>query len=245
VTGNPVEGAHVYITGTGGLASTVATDKDGRYALLLEPGTYYLIFAYGASRTSGRVTVADGTQALLNGKVEAALGETIFIQEKIAPPVLPKAKNFKRNATPPYSDEAILSDAWTKAHMLLDVDTNGDVQRVKWLKRPGFKLEKIALKEAFNMKFTPARDALGKPVRVWITWSIEWPSAWWLSAFNLPRSTMPPIVGFPPRRMDHYVPCKGSGPLNLGSVHPVYKDCSKPDLSKAATEAWVDPNALR
>ena len=50
---------------------------------------------------------------------------------------------------------------------------------------------------------------------------------------------MPKIVGFPPHRMDDYVPCAGSGPLNLGSVHPVYKDCSQPDLSRADKEPWL------
>ena len=48
------------------------------------------------------------------------------------------------------------------------------------------------------------------------------------------------IVGFPPRRLDHYVPCRGSGPWAMGSVHPTYKDCSKPDLRKASTEKWVE-----
>jgi hypothetical protein len=246
ISGVPVEGVLVYVTGTGKLDRTLKTDRAGRYSADVAPGTYYLVFVYGDSRSSGRITVGAGMPAFLDGKVDAAAGEVIIIKEKVAPPVLPKAKNFKPNATPPYSDEAVLSDAWTKAHLLLDVDTRGEVVRAKWLKRPGFKLEQIALKEVFKLKFDPGRDRHGKPVRTWILWTIEWPSAWWLSTFNLPRSTMPPIVGFPPRRMDHYVPCRGSGPLNLGSLHPVYKDCSKPDLKKAATEAWVDAShALR
>jgi hypothetical protein len=76
-------------------------------------------------------------------------------------------------------------------------------------------------------------------MRSWLVWGIEWPSAWWLSMFVGTRSAMPKIVGFPPRRQDHYVPCAGSGPLNLGSLHPTYKDCSQPDLSKAGTEPWI------
>jgi hypothetical protein len=232
-------GAVVLVWGPTGVVKTITTDAAGRYSAQLEANTYNVIFAHGPSRSSTRITLS--AAATLDGKVDATLGnEVIEIRDPVLPPVLPKAKNFKPKATPPYSDEAILSDAWTKAHLLLDVDEQGVVRRYKFLKRPGYELEKIAGKEVSKLEFEPARDEHGKPVRVWIVWSIEWPSAWWLSKFNLPRSTMPPIVGFPPRRMDHYVPCRGSGPMNLGSLHPTYKDCSKPDLSKAKTEKWID-----
>jgi hypothetical protein len=167
-------------------------------------------------------------------------GEVIEIHD---PPVKPKPLNFKPSKAPPYSDKAILTDAWTKAWMLLDVSTSGVVTRVKFLKRPGYDLEKIALSEAFKLRFDPARDNHGQPVRTYVIWPIEWPSAWWLSDFVGTRSAMPPIVGFPPRRLDANVPCKGSGPLSLDSIHPAYKDCSRPDLSKAAVEPWVDPPA--
>jgi len=101
-------------------------------------------------------------------------GEVIEIHD---PPVKPKALNFNPRKTPPYSDAAVLSDAWTKAWMLLDVSERGDVTRVKFLKRPGFDLEKIAIKEAFKLKFSPARDGRGNPLRVYVVWPIEWPSA--------------------------------------------------------------------
>jgi len=59
------------------------------------------------------------------------------------------------------------------------------------------------------------------------------------------RSGMPPIIGYDwngkPIRKDWYVPCAGSGPMNLGSLHPAYKDCSKPDLRQAAREPWLEP----
>jgi hypothetical protein len=98
---------------------------------------------------------------------------------------------------------------------------------------------RIAQAEVWKLRFDPARDAQGKPIKSWHLWSIEWPSAWWLEKFVGTRTGMPPIVGFPPRRKDEYVPCKGSGPMNLGSLHPTYRDCSQPDLSKAKTEVWV------
>jgi hypothetical protein len=237
-SGIPVEGALVMISGPGGLVATLNTDGDGRYATALVPGTYNVIFVHGKSRTSGRVVVEG--DATLDGALDAVMGEVIVIRDRITPPVPPKAKNYKPKAAPPYSDKAVLSDAWTKAHMLLDIDEQGRVLRYKFLQRPGYDLEKIAAREVTKLEFEPAKDASGKPMRAWVVWTIEWPSAWWLEKLVGTRSAMPPIVGFPPRRLDSYVPCKGSGPWAMGSVHPTYKDCSKPDLRKASTEKWVD-----
>lgn len=239
-----VEGALVYISGAQGLAKVLTTDSAGGYRVALEPGTYHLIFAYGNSRTSAKVTLAD-KPITLDGKLDSLEGEVIVIKGKIKPPVMPKPKNYKPQKAPPYSDRAVLSDAWTKAHMLLDVTEAGEVVRFKWLKRPGYDLEKIAVQEVFKLKFDPARDGTGKPMRAWVVWEIEWPSAWWLEKFVGTRSGMPPIIGFPARRKDWYVPCRGSGPMNLGSLHPTYKDCSRPDLSKVNSEVWRDASAGR
>jgi hypothetical protein len=172
-------------------------------------------------------------------KVRWQSGEVIVLEGKAPPSTPPRPTNFVHQKAPPYSDEAILSDAWTKAWLLLDIDERGVVTRFKFLKRPGYELEEIARAEAFRLRFTPARDGNGKAMRSQLLWEIEWPSAFWLSTFVGTRSAMPKVVGFPPRRQDYAVPCRGSGPLNLGSVRPTYKDCSKPDLSRAAVEAWV------
>src|SRR5262249_28322597 len=176
--------------------------------------------------------------AHLDAKVDVGSGEVIVIEDRTAPA---KAKNFKPLKAPPYSDEAVLTDAWTRAWLLLDVDERGHVVRLKVLKHPGYDLEAIAGAGAFKRELGRAGDAAGKPIRTWVVWDIEWPSAWWLSTFVGTRASMPPIVGFPPRRLDAHVPCAGSGPLNLGSIHPVYKDCSKPDMSRAAKERWIEP----
>jgi hypothetical protein len=237
----PVEGALVMIAGPTGLVATLHTDSLGEYSAQLPAGNYNVIFVHGGSRSSGHVTV-DGT-ATLDGKLDAMMGEVIVIRDKIAPPVAPKPKNYKPRAAPPYSDKAVLEDAWTKAHMLLDIDEHGNVLRYKFLKRPGYDLEKIAVSEIKKLTFEAARDRDGKPMRAWVVWTIEWPSAWWLEQLVGTRSGMPPIVGFPPHRLDSYVPCKGSGPWAMGSVHPTYKDCSRPDLRNAVAEKWVDLSA--
>jgi hypothetical protein len=205
--GGPVEGVLVMIAGEQGLVRTVTTDASGRYGALVWPGTYRLVFAYGGSRTSGRVDVAAGRAASLDGRVDSIAGEVIVVEDRIKPPVPPRPTNFSPLRAPPYSDRAVLSDAWTKAWMLLDLDEQGKIQRYKFLKRPGYDLEQIAVAEIRRLRFEPARDGLGRPMRSWLVWGIEWPSAWWLSMFVGTRSAMPKIVGFPPRRQDDYVPC--------------------------------------
>lgn len=168
-------------------------------------------------------------------------GEVIVIEGHVPPATPPKPTNYIKSKAPPYSDAAILSDAWTKAWMLLEIDERGTVTRVKFLNKPGYDLEPIAVSEAFKLHFAPALDGAKKPMRSTLVWQIEWPSAYWLVTFVGVRSTMPPVVGFPPHRIDAYVPCRGSGPLNLGSVRPAYKDCSQPDMKKVETAPWIDP----
>jgi len=175
-------------------------------------------------------------------------GEVIVIDEKPPrPAVEAKAINYSPRKTPPYSDEAILSDAWTRAWLLLDIDARGNVTRFKFLKRPGYQLDDIAARQVFGLRFEPARDRAGRPQRTWIVWGIEWPSYFWLIDRIGVASGMPPIVGFPPRSLAAHVPCKGSGPMNVGSIHPAYRDCSLPDLSRRtfAGLPWLYPRVAR
>jgi hypothetical protein len=238
--GTPVESALVLVAGASGVEHQLTTDTAGRYQVNVKPGTYILIFVYGTARSSGRVVVEPGRMAMLDGKVDATEGEVIVIRDRIRPPVPPRPTNYKPQKAPPYSDRAVLEDAWTKAWLLLDISTTGEVTRIKWLKRPGYDLENIAIAEVKKLKFDPARDSSGKPVRTWLLWSIEWPSAWWLDKFVGTRSGMPPIV-HGNHRKDDYIPCKGSGPWHMGSLHKTYKDCSQPDLKVAAREPWFVP----
>jgi hypothetical protein len=236
-SGAAVEGAIVIVNGPRG-SKTLTTDEDGHYAIVVAAGHYQLVFAYGKTRTAAAIDVTD-KDATLDAKIDVGPGEVIVIQERLKPPVEPKAKNFKPRRAPPYSSRAILTDAWTKAHMLLEVDARGNVRRFKWLQRPGHDLEAIARSEVMALVFDPARDAKGTAIDSYVVWSIEWPSAWWLEKMVGTRQGIPAMHGFPPRPKWHYVPCKGSGPLNLGSIHPTYRDCSEPDLAKAKTERWV------
>jgi hypothetical protein len=238
--GTPVESATVLVAGPTGVEHTLTTDAAGRFRTAVKPGSYILVFVYGSARSSTRIVVGD-SPATVDGKVDSTEGETIVIKDRIRPPVPPKATNHKPMKAPPYSDKALLQDAWTKAWLLLDIDQTGKLLRMKWLKKPGYDLEQIAISEIKKLKFEPARDSSGRAIRAFIVWGIEWPSAWWLDKFVGTRSGMPPLVGFPPRRKDDYVPCKGSGPWHMGSLHKTYKDCSVPNLKDAAKADWFLP----
>jgi hypothetical protein len=157
----------------------------------------------------------------------------IRIHEQLPPKQMPKPLNFPRWKAPPYSDRAVLSDAWTRAWMLLEISATGEVTRFKWLKRPGYDLEKLATTEVFKIKFSPAIDATGKATRLFVIWKFEWPSVEWQTVvMNNTRSRMPSESEMAS------VPCRG-GAWNFGSAYIGGRDCSKPDLAKARTEQWV------
>jgi len=131
---------------------------------------------------------------------------------------------------PEYSEEAILSDAWELAWVLLDIDETGKVTRVKLLKVPGHDLEKLAVKTAMKLEFEPAIGNDGRPARSWLAMPIEWPSYWWLVQFTGLATGIPDTS---------HVPCAGSGPMHLDSLHPTYKDCGRPDWKRASTARWL------
>ena len=112
---------------------------------------------------------------------------------------------------------------------VLDIDATGKVTRVKMLKAPGYDLEKIAVKTAMKLQFEPAIAQDGKPTRSYIVWPSEWPSYWWLVQFTGLATGIPDTS---------HVPCRGSGPLHVGSIHPAYKDCAPPKWERANSEPW-------
>lgn len=140
---------------------------------------------------------------------------------------------------PPYTDAAALSDTWNKAWLMLDVDATGVVRRVKFLKHAGYGLDPIAVDWAFRQTFDPARDKNGAPAASLVVYPVEWPSHDWLVARTGTTTRMlTPIWGWYGTLA--LPPCKGSGPLQLESVDPVYRDCSVPNLAHAdASERWI------
>jgi hypothetical protein len=158
-------------------------------------------------------------------------GETIHVEGKAPPGTPPKPAKRYHAIAPRYSDYAIEHDVWARAWLLLDIDARGVVTRVKLVRRPGADLDQIAIETAMKMKFEPARDVLGAPKVSQLLWTIEWPSWGWLIVHEGLATKIPASV--------NSVPCANSGrPLDLDSVHPVYRDCSLPDVSKLDAIPW-------
>jgi hypothetical protein len=264
VLGKPIEDARIYVMPPSGEREETKTDRDGRYKIALpEGGALSVVIAVDKIHTYRQVLVKAGTSTALDVEVETDIsgGEVIKIVDRKlpAPAVAPKpTKDI--NLSLPYSDEAMERDAWGKAWLLLDVDETGKVTRIKILKRPGFGLDQIAIDEAFKLKFDPARDAAGKPIRTLLVWSMEWPSYGWLVSEQGTTSRRPPdadamlyharspnpgllrgpLTLYEPHALNR-VPCAGSGPLNLDSRNRAYRDCSKPDLEIADALPWITP----
>ena len=231
--GAPLPGATVVIDGIGSQQSAI-TDANGRYQVTVDgAGQFSAVFLFGKSRAEHTGTVAADATTQVDGVLEQS-GEVIQIHERPRPAVMPKPTRDPR-ILPRYSDAAVEHDTWARAWMLLDVDEQGTVTRAKFLKRPGSDLDAIAMETTLKTTFTPARDKWNAPTRAYVVWPIEWPSFWWLVTFTGVTTRRPA----PDSLQLAHVPCRGSGPMNLGSAHPAYRDCSLPDLSKSdAAEPW-------
>jgi hypothetical protein len=246
VLGRPVAGANVHVVSRTGVEQLAKTDQDGRYSVAVRGGAYSVVFALRGTTAQRSATIEPGAAAVVDGELELGEGEVIQVRDLRPPPVLPKPRYDVRRA-PKYSDEAILSDAWTKAWLLLDVSAAGEVTRLKVLKRPGFNLEPIALEAAFALSFEPARELDGRPVSTLIIYSIEWPSHGWMQKFmgtslRLPEVEINPFAPELPALAK--VPCAGSGPWQFANnhlaAHLTYRDCSRPDLSRASSLPWIE-----
>lgn len=251
--GKPVANVRVHVL-TPGDHQIVTTDDKGEYRVEVD-GNKQIAVVVGAGNfhTFRGGTLKDGTTQRLDFELEIAEGEIIRIIDDKPPAVKAKLPKSAPHVTPPYSDEAIVRDAWAKAWLLLDIDATGKVTRVKLVKRPGFGLDEIAVHEAMKLEFEPALDGDGKPMRSTLYWAMEWPSHDWLMAHQGTAKRMPtesyaidPFNGFgalAPLFEDKslaHVPCLGSGPLNLDDLHPTYRDCSRPNTEKAHYLPWLD-----
>jgi len=247
VSGEPVSGVLVHAVGAGNQVKETTTDAAGGYHLSLPPGPYKIVFAFARAQQLSSIDLTEAKT--LDAKIDSASGETIVIHDPVKPKRLPKAKNYAPSKAPPYSDKAVTADAWTRAWMLLDIDENGTVVRFKWLKRPGYDLEKIAEGEVWKIKFDPALGPDGKPMRVQALWKFEWPSVGWIQLMTESTRSYSPsgvtaIQGdkasdFRAHSPFAYVPCAGESSANLDSYYPTTRDCSQPDLAQADREPWI------
>jgi hypothetical protein len=233
VSGLPVAGATVFISTVGGLEQSVDTDDQGDYRAELHhtTGLYDLIFVFGANRSSRHFDLTAHTDIHLDAILDDS-GEVIDIHDHLNRQKAPVPVQDTR-LVPEYSDRAATGNYWAKAWLLLEVDSDGTVIRIKFLKRPGYDLDRIAVETAFGLTFTPALDRRGRAVRSQVVYPIEWPSYWFLVQREgvVTRMPSPEVIA--------HVKCIGSNPLNLDRVEQVQRDCSRPDLTKADSEAWI------
>lgn len=238
----PVGGATVTIKSADGTEARAVTDPTGHYVIrIATTGAHAATFTLGKIAIGGQVDIPADGKVTLDSRLPLG-GEIIEVQgEEPLRYAKPKTDPLR---IPPYSDQAVLGNYWSKAWLLLDVDERGVVARVKFLQRPGHELDDIAVKYAFGMTFDPARDKHGVPVRSYIVWPLEWPSIGWLQLRQQPPTRLP---SFPEVvQTDHaiifdmYPPCAEGQSLNLSLAESVQRPCSVPDLSRMdASEPWL------
>jgi hypothetical protein len=161
----------------------------------------------------------------ITGTTTTGTDDTIEMRE-IAAPAVAAVPRRNRAWIPPYSEDAIDADTWTRAWLMLDITDTGSVAHVKLLTSAGHGLDAIAVREAFALRFQPARDRANRPVRSLALWTFEWPPYWWLSLDDRTTSHLPgEVLKTSCRRPDQ--------------TTRYLRDCRQPDLALAAKQPWL------
>ncbi|MEO8705009.1 MAG: carboxypeptidase-like regulatory domain-containing protein [Kofleriaceae bacterium] len=214
--GKPLRGLTVHLVPKTGSERTVTTDADGKYRAQLSGGEFTYVYVEGKVKIGGQAAVA-----VKEGDLEA-----IEIRETLPPAVQPKALT-PASYVPEYSETAEDKNSWTRAWLMLDISATGKVMRVKLLNKPGLDLDTTAIRESFKLKFEPARDRSKRAIPAMVLWTFEWPAYWWMldhKKHEVARLASDIAL----------VPCRGTQPSRA------HRDCSKPDIAKAVSEAWID-----
>jgi hypothetical protein len=213
--GHGVSGAKVHVTSAGGKDQVITARVDGTFGPV--------------QVKSQSVVHVDGDLRLVAGTaVSRKIGgtEAIEVDEAMAPAVAARALTSP-DVVGEYTDEAFDADAWTRANVLLEVGVSGRVTRLKLLDAAGYGLDRIAIRDAFKLRFEPALDATKRPVRSNVVWTFEWPSFSWMKLHHARRHL--------PRAVSS-VPCAGTDSSRDG----IYRDCRAPDLANALAAPWID-----
>jgi hypothetical protein len=218
--GHPIAGAMVHVVSTGDVEHVIATDRAGQYRVKVAPGAQCLVFVYGDLTIS--------SSAVSSHVVRDE--ETIEMHD--APAVAPPRPRH-RPRLPPYSEAATDHDEWLRAWLLLDVDESGVVKRVKLLDHPGYELDAIAVRAAFDLDLEPARDRANRPTHSHLLWAFDWPAYSWMVANAGGLMTkIPDSV--------KYLSCQGSGDRRTDE-----KSCAPPTLANALSAPWIARPARR
>ncbi len=211
--GAPVANADVHLITQHG-ERTVATDTQGHFkAEIAEPT---MVVVYGGARISGSSATTqriEGTEAIAVHDAE--------------PPATPAKPLSDPTLIPEYTDAILDKNAWARAWLLLEVSDTGFVSRVKLLDAPGYDLDAIAVRDAFKLKFEPARDRVGKAMVSHVVWKFEWPPSSW----NLGSPRIPPRAS--------KLPCRRKASDTWYELNTPYRDCSPPNMAAAFTAPWI------
>lgn len=214
--GAPLSGVAVYANTAAG-ERTTTTDSAGRYQLDL-------------GESEGPKFVYVRTRAHINGHTLRTAYEEgeeyVDILEADKPSIMPKPTTAT-NLVLDYSSQAKDANAWVRAWLVLDVTASGFVRRLKLINRPGYGLDELAVREAFKLRFAPARSRSGKAVPAMVLWTYEWPSYWWMIDQKLDPRLVPEKAA--------KLPCKGNS-----SNERTQRDCSQADLAAAQLLPWID-----
>jgi TonB family protein len=220
--GDGIADVEVFITMPDGSELKTKTDDKGKYKIDLgQVQGQKFVFVRQVARINGQVLAT----TLYEGE------EVVEIEESEKPKVMPRPTTAT-NLILPYTGAAKDENAWARTWLMLDINAQGQVTRMKVLKPAGFGLDEAAVKAAAKLRFQPARGLSGKPVPALVLWDYEWPAYWWLISQKFSLEAVP--------READMVPCEGTSAPNS----KYFRDCSTADLSKVATAPWIDAIAI-
>ncbi len=215
--GKPLAKTEVHVVAASGTERVFVTDRNGAFRAELSGGGTTSVFVRGGGHVSAQLAVP----------TPSGDGEEIIEIHEVLPPATPPKSLADPLRVPEYTDEAMDKDVWTRAWLMLDVSETGVVTRVALLDAAGFGLDAIAVREAFKLKFEPARDRSKRAVNALTLFTYEWPAYWWMLDHRLLITRIPyEATG---------LPCR-SAPKNR--KHD--RDCRKPSVEKAASARWIE-----
>lgn len=204
----------VHVVSDAGPGQLATTDAHGHYKIVLRGGHAH-VFITEPGKVAGTTTTSVSSG-----------GDDVIEMHEAEPPAVAARPRKPADRILDYSDAAMDADTWTRAWLMLHVDARGIVTHVKLLRAAGYDLDAIAVREAFALRFDPARDRAQRPVRSLVLWTFEWPAYWWLRQTKQPLTRLPASVGG--------VRCRRADRPRTWD-----RDCRDPDLAGADQHPWL------
>lgn len=213
--GAPLKDLEVHVSTAEG-TQVVRTDHEGRFRIDLKdiPGTK-TVFVYGILR----LTLEKLTETTFEGL------EAVDIQESSLPKVMPRPL-VDRVRLPAITEAARRANVWIRAWLVLEIGVTGAVTRVKLLNPPGYGLEEATLREAYKLRFEPARDASGRATVASVLWKYDWPAYSWMMRHRFDLEWLPPEASS--------IGCKDES-----MVREAYRDCTPANIAAVQTQPWL------